>query len=96
MVATLSRRVDACEGRIETRLADVVMRLERVERTRPANEECSCSGRVEAIAAKVCTENDAKPYYTGVAILGDAQSAVFVLFSFFGSRRGLSPQKRYD
>lgn len=54
VIAELSRRVDACECRLDASLGDLRMRLEGMERSRPLREStCACSGRVEAITAKV-------------------------------------------
>ena len=62
MVADLSRRLETCEGRLETRVAELDVKLDGVcsmERTAhsPASQACRCSGPIEAVAAKVGSVN---------------------------------------
>lgn len=60
VVADLNRRLEACEGRLETRVAELAVKLDGVcqmERAShsPASQACLCSGQIEAVAAKVGT-----------------------------------------
>eukprot|EP00904_Undaria_pinnatifida_P008237 jgi/Undpi1/4543/HiC_scaffold_18.g07897.m1 len=54
VMGDLSRRLEACEGRLQTRVAELAGKVEGVERSHPpAPQACACSGKLEAVAAKI-------------------------------------------
>ena len=89
----LSRRLEACEGRLQTRVAELAGKVEGVERSHPpVPQACACSGKLEAVAAKVGTIHHTRfmiRLVTGVIFSG-------TFFCFLDNRFLLSSSTRHN